>query len=101
VGARGSVLVEPRPRNWGDNLTPVGAMRVDRWLTMSIAWGAMTTTRFMEWVQRRLVPRLQRGDIVILDNLAAHKARRVRTLVEQAGASIRFLPPYSHDFNRI
>ena len=35
---RGSELVEPRPRNWGDNLTLVGAMRADRWLTMSTAW---------------------------------------------------------------
>jgi hypothetical protein len=47
------------------------------------------------------VPRLRRGDIVVLDNLAAHKARRVRTLVEQAGATVRFSPPYSHDFNPI
>ena len=98
---RGCELVEPRPRNWGDNLTLVGAMRVDRWLTMSTAWGAMTTPRFAEWVQRRLVPRLRRGDVVVLDNLAAHKASGVRMLVEQAGATIRFLPPYSHDFNPI
>ena len=54
-----------------------------------------------DWVQRRLVPRLRRGDIVVLDNLAAHKARRVRTLIEAAGATVRFLPPYSHDFNPI
>jgi transposase len=98
---RGSVLVEPRPRNWGDNLTLVGAMRVDRWVTLATHWGAMNTRRFIEWVQRRLVPRLRRGDIVGLDNLAAHKARRVRTLIEQAGATVRFLPPYSHDFNPI
>ncbi len=97
---RGSVLVEPR-RNWGDNLTLVGALRVDRWLALSTAWGAMTTARFIAWVQCRLVPRLRRGDIVVLDNLAAHKARRVRTLVEQASATVRFLPPYSHDFNPI
>jgi transposase len=98
---RGSVLVEPRPRNWGDNLTLVGAMRVDRWLTLSTKWGAMNTPRFIDWVQHRLVPRLRRRDIVVLDNLAAHKARRVRMLVEQAGATVRFLPPYSHDFNPI
>lgn len=98
---RGSVLVEPRPRNWGDNLTLVGAMRVDRWLTLSTAWGAMTTRRFIAWVRHRLVPRLRRGDIVVLDNLAAHKARRVRTLIELAGAAVRYLPPYSHDFNPI
>ena len=62
------MLVEPRPRNWGDDLTLVGAMRVDRWLTLSTAWGAMTTPRFIEWVQRRLVPRLRHGDIGVLDN---------------------------------
>jgi hypothetical protein len=95
---RGRVLVEPRPRNWGDNLTLVGAMRVDYWLTVATKWGAMTTSRFIEWVQRRLVPRLRRRDIVVLDNLAAHQARRVRTLIEQAGATVRFLPPYSPGF---
>ena len=98
---RGTVLVESRPRNWGDNLTLVGAMRRDRWLTLSTFWGAMNTARFVAWVRRRLVPRLRPGDIVILDNLAAHKARAVRTLIEQAGASVRFLPPYSPDFNPI
>ena len=76
-------------------------MRHDRWLTLSTFWGAMTTARFVAWVRRRLVPQLRGGDIVILDNLAAHKARDVRLVVEQAGATVRFLPPYSHDFNPI
>ena len=98
---RGSVVVEPRPRNWGDNLTLVGAMRVDRWVTLSTNWGAMNTARFIQWIRRRLVPRLRPRDIVVLDNLATHKARGVRSLIEQAGATVRFLPPYSHDFNPI
>ena len=87
--------------NWGDNLTMVGAMRIDGWLTLATGWDAMNTVRFVAWVRRRLVPRLRRGDIVVLDNLAAHKARAVRDLVEQAGATPRFLPPYSYDFNPI
>ena len=87
--------------NWGDNLTMVGAMRIDGWLTLATGWDAMNTVRFVAWVRRRLVPRLRRGDIVVLDNLAAHKARAVRDLVEQAGATLRFLPPYSYDFNPI
>jgi transposase len=53
----------------------------------------MNTARFVAGVRRRLVPRLRDGDIVVLDNLAAHKARAVRELVEQAGATLRFLPP--------
>ena len=98
---RGTELIEPRPMNWGTNLTMVGAMRIDGWLTLATSWQAMNTVRFVAWVRRRLVPRLRPGDIVVLDNLAAHKARAVRDLVEQAGATLRFLPPYSYDFNPI
>ena len=98
---RGTELIEPRPRNWGDNLTLVGAIRVDRWLTLATSWDAMTTRRFVTWVRRYLVPHLRRGDVVIMDNLAAHKSRQVRALIEQAGATLRFLPPYSYDFNPI
>jgi transposase len=98
---RGTVLVEPRPMNWGDNLTMVGAIRVDRWLTLATHWGAMNTARFIAWVRRHLVRCLRRGDVVIMDNLPAHKARQVRELIERAGAILRFLPPYSHDFNPI
>ena len=87
--------------NWGDNLTMVGAMRIDGWLTLATGWDAMNTVRFVAWVRRRLVPRLRRGDIVVLDNLAAHKARAVRELVEHAGATLRFLPPYSYDFTGV
>jgi hypothetical protein len=47
------------------------------------------------------VRHLRRGDVVIMDNLAAHKARTVRDLIEQAGAMLRFLPPYSPGFNPI
>jgi transposase len=98
---RGAVFVEPRPMNWGDNLTMIGAMRADRWLTLGTCWGAANTERFTDWVQRRLVPRLHPGDIVVLDNLAAHKAPAVRTLIEGGGAQLHFLPPYSHDLNPI
>jgi len=98
---RGTELIEPRPRNWGDNLSLVGAMRVDGWLTLGTYWGAVDTARFTTWVAQRLVPKLRRGDIVVLDNLGAHKAPRVRALIEAAGATLHFLPPYSPDFNPI
>jgi transposase len=87
--------------NWGDNLTMVGAIRADKWLTLATQWGAMNRARFIQWVRRHLVRHLRRGDVVVLDNLPAHKARQVRELIEQAGATLRFLPPYSHDFNPI
>ena len=90
---RGTILVEPRPMNWGDNLTMVGAIRVDRWLTLGTHWGALNRERFVAWVRRRLVPRLRRGDIVLLDNLPAHKAREVEALVTAAGGRLKYLPP--------
>ena len=98
---RGSILVEPRPMNWGTNLTRVGAIRVDRWLTMATAWGAINNVRFVAWVRRHLVRQLRRGDVVVMDNLPAHKTRAARDLIERVGATVRFLPPYSHDFNPI
>lgn len=98
---RGEVMVEPRPMNWGDNLTMIGAIRADRWLTMGTGWEAANAERFVTWVERRLVPKLRVGDVVVLDNLRAHKDARVRLLIEQAGATLTFLPPYSYDFNPI
>lgn len=87
--------------NWGDNLTMIGAMRQDRWLTMSTAWKSVNAERFVAWVSRTLAPRLRRGDIVVLDNLRAHKDRRVEALIAARGAHLRYLPAYSHDLNPI
>jgi hypothetical protein len=44
---RGEVLIEPRPMNWGDHLTMVGAIRADRWLCLATNWGAMNRVRFV------------------------------------------------------
>ena len=98
---RGTELIEPRPMNWGRNLTLVGAMRADGWLTLATSWVPMTTLRFAAWVRRHLLRVLRPGDIVIMDNLAAHKSRRVHDLVASVGATVRYLPPYSYDFNPI
>lgn len=56
---------------------------------------------FETWVERLLVPTLRPGDIVVMDNLSSHKGLRVRALIEAAGAELRYLPPYSPDFNPI
>jgi transposase len=56
---------------------------------------------FETYVARVLVPELRPGDIVIMDNLSSHKGPAVRTMIEAAGAELRFLPPYSPDFNPI
>jgi hypothetical protein len=70
---KGQVVVEPRPMNWGNNLTMIGAMRGDRWLTLGTAWQTANADRFVRWVECRLAPKLRPGDIVLLDNRRAHK----------------------------
>jgi transposase len=63
--------------------------------------GPINGAAFLAWVRTMLVPQLQPGDIVILDNLAAHKVTGVRQAIEAAGAQVRYLPPYSPDLNPI
>ena len=63
--------------------------------------GPMHGAAFIAYVEQGLVPALKRGDIVVMDNLPAHKPTAVRKAIEAAGAEILFLPPYSPDFNPI
>ena len=56
---------------------------------------------FLAYVRQVLVPTLRPGDVVIMDNLGSHKGVAVREAIEAAGAELRFLPPYSPDFNPI
>ena len=63
--------------------------------------GAMNGPAFLAYVEQVLAPTLSPGDVVVMDNLPAHKSAGVRTVIEAAGASLRHLPPYSPDFNPI
>lgn len=98
---RGEAYVEPRPMNWGHNLTLIGAVRLTGWVTLTTHWGATNTRTFVTWIRDRLAPRLRRGDVVVMDNLRAHHAPAVRAWIEARGATVLYLPPYSYDFNPI
>ena len=98
---RGTGRVEARPRNWGDNLTLVGASRADHWVTMSTFGHGTTAERVLAWLWRRLGPKLRRRDVLILDNLSAHKDPRVHQALQAAGAEFRYLPPDGHDVSPI
>ena len=63
--------------------------------------GAMNGPAFLAYIEQVLVPTLAPGDIVVMDNLPAHKSTGVRAAIEDAGATLRYLPPYSPDFNPI
>ena len=63
--------------------------------------GPINQEVFVAYVEQFLAPALKPGDIVIMDNLPAHKSAKVRAAIEAVGAELRYLPPYSPDFNPI
>lgn len=63
--------------------------------------GHCDTDLFEAWVERYLVPELCPGQIVVMDNASFHKSQHTQDLIEQAGCTVLFLPPYSPDFNKI
>ncbi len=67
---------------------------------MTIEW-ATDGDVFLTYLEQLLCPKLQAGDLVIMDNLSAHKVAGVRELIEATGAELLYLPPYSPDFNPI
>lgn len=81
--------------------TLISGIRLDGPCAPWLFEGPMNGEMFLAWVQQGLVPTLRSGDVVILDNLATHKIRGVREALEAAGARLRYLPPYSPDFNPI
>ena len=89
------------PHGHWKTTTFTGALRLTGMTAPFVYDGVMNGTVFLAYVEQILVPTLSRGDIVIMDNLPAHKATGIRDAIEAAGAELRFLPPYSPDFNPI
>jgi transposase len=89
------------PHGHWKTTTFTGALRLSGMTAPMVLDGAMNGTVFRAYVEQVLVPTLAPGDIVIMDNLPAHKADGVRQSIENAGCELLFLPPYSPDFNPI
>lgn len=89
------------PHGHWKTTTFVGALRRSGMTAPMVLDGAMHGAAFLAYVEQVLVPTLRPGDIVIMDNLPAHKPLAVRQAIEKAGANLCFLPPYSPDFNPI
>jgi transposase len=90
------------PRNRGKNTTLLASMSLEGMgeATMSVE-GSTTQKVFEAYVEKVLAPTLKPGQVVILDNLSAHKGEKVKQLIESRAASVVFLPAYSPDFNPI
>jgi len=98
---RGTRVRDHTPCSHWQTHTVIAALRLEGLSAPAVFDGPIDTPTFLAYVEQVLVPTLRRGDVVVLDNLAAHKQPEVRRAIEQAGAQVRFLPPYSPDFNPI
>jgi len=100
-GPRGQRVVCKTPHGHWKVLSTIAALTVHGMLGYGTFDGATDTDTFLTFLREGLVPHLRPGQVVVLDNLPAHKSPKVDELVESAGARVLRLPPYSPDFNPI
>ena len=98
---RGQRVIEYTPAGHWCTTTLLGAVRWDRFEAPLVIEGAMDSVVFLGYVERMLVPTLHPGDVVVMDNLSPHKTLGVQEAIAAAGDTVRYLPPYSPDFNPI
>lgn len=89
-------------RNYGAQTSVIGALGLGRGIVAAMTVeGALATRCFDAYIERVLAPVLQRGDVVVLDNLGAHRASRIEQVACERGAQVLWLPSYSPDFSPI
>lgn len=98
---RGRRVVGRVPWGHWKTVTFVAGLRLDGFTAPFAIDCAMNGEIFIEYVRLCLAPSLRPADIVVIDNLPAHKRDEVRVIIEAAGATLRYLPPYSPDLNPI
>jgi transposase len=98
---RGQRLYLSVPRNRGKNTTLLSSMSL-KGIGPSLTVEGVTTSRVFEtYVEKVLAPSLKEGQVVVMDNLSAHKPKRIRELIEGRGCELVYLPSYSPDYNPI
>jgi len=97
----GARATDTAPSGHWCTTTMISSMRLDGSTACMVVDGATNKEVFQPYVQHILLPTLRPGDIVVLDNLSAHKNQQIRGLIESVGAELWFLPPYSPDLNPI
>ncbi len=99
--APGQRVVEATPGYSGPHYTVIAALGLEGIVAPWVFEGATSGLAFETYVEHVLRPTLHAGDLVLIDNLSAHKPDVIRQRIEQCGASLHFLPPYSPDWNPI
>jgi transposase len=98
---RGERLYLSVPRNRGKNTTLLSSMSLEGMGASLTVEGSTTARVFETYVEKVLAPNLKEGQVVVMDNLSAHKPKRIRELIEQQGCELVYLPSYSPDYNPI
>lgn len=98
---RGERVYDSAPRNYGAHTSIIGALSLRGLVATMTVEGAVDTLCFDAYLEQVLAPQLQRGDVVVLDNLGAHRASRIEEVAESRGARVLWLPPYSPDYSPI
>jgi transposase len=98
---RGQRVLGSTPQNYGQNITMLASLSATGVEAVMTVEGATDGDVFRTYVGEVLAPTLSKGDIVVLDNLGAHKVAGVREAIEARGATLIYLPPYSPDLNPI
>jgi transposase len=97
----GARIDEGVPAGRWRTLTVLGAVSLSGWVAVMSVEAATDGDVFLAYLEHVLCPQLKPGQLVVMDNLGAHKVDGVRKLIENTGASLCYLPPYSPDFNPI
>jgi len=95
----GQRAVDDTPSGHWCTTTMISSVRLDGSTACMVVDGATTKDIFEAYVEQILLPTLKAGDIVVLDNLSAHKSQRAREWIESVGAELYYLPAYSPDLN--
>lgn len=98
---RGERALGSAPQNYGQNITMLGALSCRGLEAVMTVEGATDSDVFRAYVQEVLCPTLHAGDVVVADNLSAHKAAGIQEALAARGARLLYLPPYSPDLNPI
>jgi transposase len=99
--AHGARVDEGVPAGHWRTLTVLGAVSLSGWVAVMSVEAATDGDVFLAYLEHVLCPQLKPGQLVVMDNLGSHKVDGVRELIQQTGASLCYLPPYSPDFNPI
>jgi len=97
----GKRAVDSAPINTPTSTTILSSVRLNGETAYTTYSGGTTGDKFIDYLKNVLIPTLNKGDVIIMDNLRSHHVKAVRSIIEEAGMNLLYLPPYSPDLNPI